>query len=184
MPPFSAALAGRAREEFVGMDSPLDRIKFMWSWMTERAPVYFDSVLRDHIKPVAAYVSKTDPNVGHTTYALTVPRSLCNAGGNLHGGAVALIFDICTSTTVSVVAREGFWDTGHVSRTLNCTYLRPAPEGSELLVECETVHLGKSLAHLKGVIRRKSDGAVCYTCEHGKAKVDFRLQGQEGGPKL
>jgi hypothetical protein len=39
MPPLSAALADRAREEFVGMDSPLERIKFMWSWMTERAPV-------------------------------------------------------------------------------------------------------------------------------------------------
>jgi uncharacterized protein (TIGR00369 family) len=145
---------------------------------------YFDAVLRDHLKPVAAYADAKDANIGHTTYELTVPRSLCNAGGNLHGGAVALIFDMCTSMTVSVVAREGFWDTGHVSRTLNCTYLRPAPEGSELLVECETVHLGKSLAHLKGVIRRKSDGSVCYTCEHGKAKVDFRLQGQEGAPKL
>jgi hypothetical protein len=39
MPPFSAALADRAREEFVGMDSPLDRIKFMWTWMAERNPM-------------------------------------------------------------------------------------------------------------------------------------------------
>ena len=75
--------------------------------------------------------------------------------------------------TVGVVAREGFWDTGHVSRTLNCTYLRPAPEGSELLVECEVVHLGKTMAELKGVMRRKEDGKVCYVCEHGKVKVDF-----------
>jgi acyl-coenzyme A thioesterase 13 len=75
--------------------------------------------------------------------------------------------------TVGVVAREGFWDSGHVSRTLNCTYLRPAPEGTELIVECEIVHLGKSLAELRGVMRRKDNGKVCYICEHGKAKVDF-----------
>jgi uncharacterized protein (TIGR00369 family) len=105
-----------------------------------------------------------------------VPRSLCNAGGNLHGGAVALVFDMCTSMAVAPVSREGFWDTGHVSRTLNCTYLRPAPEGTVLLVECEVVHLGKTLAQLKGVMRRKSDGMVCYTCEHGKAKVVWKNQ--------
>jgi acyl-coenzyme A thioesterase 13 len=122
---------------------------------------------------VSARRHPTDPAIGYATFALTVPRSLCNPGNNLHGGAVALIFDMCTSMTVGVVAREGFWDTGHVSRTLNCTYLRPAPEGSELLVECEVVHLGKTMAELKGVMRRKEDGKVCYVCEHGKVKVDF-----------
>jgi hypothetical protein len=37
-------------------------------------------------------------------------------GNNLHGGAVALIFDITTSMAIQVCTREGFWDTGHVSR--------------------------------------------------------------------
>jgi uncharacterized protein (TIGR00369 family) len=95
--------------------------------------------------------------------------------GNLHGGAVALIFDICTSTAINAVSREGFWDTGHVSRTLNCTYLRPAPEGAKIFVECEVVHLGKRMALTKGVIKTE-DGKVCYTCEHGKAAV--------GGPSI
>jgi acyl-coenzyme A thioesterase 13 len=91
-------------------------------------------------------------------------------GNNLHGGAVATIFDICTSTAISAVAREGFWDMGHVSRTLNCTYLRPAPEGAKMFVESEVVHLGKRMAHTKGVMRLE-DGKVCYVCEHGKANL-------------
>ena len=87
-----------------------------------------------------------------------------------------MVLDNLTSLPIAAVSTEGFWDMGHVSRTINCTYLRPAPEGTTLLVESEVVHLGKNLAQLKGVMRRKEDGTVCYTCEHGKAKVDFRPQ--------
>jgi acyl-coenzyme A thioesterase 13 len=134
---------------------------------------FFDSTVKDHLKLISASKDPKDQNIGYCTFELTVPRSLCNAGGNLHGGAVALIFDMCTSMAIAGIAREGFWDTGHVSRTLNCAYLRPAPEGTVILVESTVVHLGKTLAQLTGQMRRKDNGKVCYTCEHGKAKVDF-----------
>lgn len=92
--------------------------------------------------------------------------------GSLHGGAVALIFDICTSTAINAVNREGFWDTGHVSRNLNCTYMRPAPEGAKVFVESWVVHLGKRMGLTAGVMKLDSlDGKVCYSCEHGKASV-------------
>jgi uncharacterized protein (TIGR00369 family) len=101
---------------------------------------------------------------------MTVPHHMCNMGNNLHGGAVALIFDMCTSVAIHAVSSEGFWDSGHVSRTLNCTYLRPAPEGTKIYIECEVLHLGKRMGQLRGLIRTE-DGKVCYTCEHGKAVV-------------
>lgn len=92
--------------------------------------------------------------------------------GTLHGGAVALIFDICTSTAITACSKAGFWDTGHVSRTLNCTYLRPALQGQKVYVVSEVVHLGKRMGMTRGEMRIGSaDGKVCYLCEHGKASV-------------
>jgi acyl-coenzyme A thioesterase 13 len=110
------------------------------------------------------------PHNAKTVFSFVIPNSLCNMVGTLHGGAVALIFDICTTTAIMAGAKEGFWDTGHVSRTLNCTYLRPAAEGQKVWVESEVVHLGRKLAMTRGLIRTE-DGKVCYTCEHGKAAV-------------
>jgi acyl-coenzyme A thioesterase 13 len=61
--------------------------------------------------------------------------------------------------------------------TVNCTYLRPAPEGAKVFVESWVVHLGKRMGLTMGVMRLDSmDGKVCYTCEHGKASI--------GGPSL
>jgi len=39
-------------------------------------------------------------------------------------------------------------------------------------VESTVVHAGKRLCKIDGVIRRKRDGAVMATCEHGKVSID------------
>jgi len=60
-----------------------------------------------------------------------------------------------------------------VSRTLNCTYLRPAPLGAEVLIECEVVAVGRRLVQLRGVMRRPDGEREVYaTCEHGKFNID------------
>jgi acyl-coenzyme A thioesterase 13 len=122
------------------------------------------------LESVETKPTPSNPNHSVTVFSMTVPAELCNMSGTLHGGAVALIFDITTSTAIAAVSKDGFWDTGQVSRTLNCTYLRPAPEGTKIWIESEVVHLGKRLGHTRGLIRT-ADGKVCYTCEHGKASV-------------
>ncbi|KAF2176231.1 Thioesterase/thiol ester dehydrase-isomerase [Zopfia rhizophila CBS 207.26] len=133
-----------------------------------------DSILPQHLTLLSATHDPTpaNPHNATTTFSMTVPRTLCNHGNSLHGGAVALIFDICTSVTISMCSKPGFWDSGHVSRTLNCTYLRPAKEGTKVLVESRVVHLGKRMGVLTGVIRGVEDGKVYYTCEHGKACLE------------
>lgn len=108
------------------------------------------------------------------TFNFTIQSEHCNRMHSLHGGCISSLFDFTTTLALLLVSRPGFWESMGVSRCLNVTYLRPAPEGTELLIECEVTHVGKSLAALKGTMRRKSDGKITATCEHTKVNVDKR----------
>ncbi|KAF8244804.1 hypothetical protein K440DRAFT_587946 [Wilcoxina mikolae CBS 423.85] len=90
--------------------------------------------------------------------------------GNLHGGAAALIFDICTTTALVPISKLGYWQFAGVSAGLSVTYLRPVPAGSEVEVFSEVVNAGKRLATLRGEIRL--GGKVYMIAEHMKASID------------
>ncbi|GKT48561.1 acyl-coenzyme A thioesterase 13 [Colletotrichum spaethianum] len=106
-------------------------------------------------------------------FSFTVLPEHCNRANNLHGGAAATLFDSLTTLPIALINdKPGFWQFLGVSRTLNCSYLRPAPAGEECLVECEVVQIGKTLCQLRGTLRRKSDGLVLATCEHHKFNTD------------
>ncbi|KAF2160370.1 hypothetical protein M409DRAFT_70525 [Zasmidium cellare ATCC 36951] len=114
---------------------------------------------------------QTSPTTSTVTFRFTVTRFYCNAGGGLHGAAQSLIYDHLTSLAIQAVGQPGGWLVPGVSRSLNVTYLRPAPEGTICLCECEVMAAGKGLALMRGVIRRELDGKVISTCEHDKAFV-------------
>ncbi|KAF2835438.1 hypothetical protein M501DRAFT_988961 [Patellaria atrata CBS 101060] len=145
------------------------------NWFLERAvdPDYngHDKCLVGALSLDSVTISPSDRNNVSSRWKLHVTPALCNLSGNLHGGAVALIFDMCTSMTIIPVTREGFWDTGHVTRSLNCTYLRAAPEGTRLVVECELVSIGKRTALLRGIMKREDDGKICFTCDHDRVAI-------------
>lgn len=111
------------------------------------------------------------PKTMVVTFAFKVDRYYCNASGNMHGGAQAAVFDYLTSVAMQGIGKPDFWINGGVSRTLTVTYLRPAPEGEDLLLECEIVHMGKKLAFLRGALKREKDGAIISMCDHDKAAV-------------
>ncbi|CAK7234410.1 hypothetical protein SBRCBS47491_008939 [Sporothrix bragantina] len=135
-------------------------------------------------------------------FSYTVQPEHCNRLGNLHGGATATLFDFCTSLANALLPERSVdekavetdaagnadagdegesaedqdifrsWRRLGVSRTLAVTYVRPAPCLGEVLIECEQVHSGKRMASLRGVLRRRKDGAVLATCDHGKVILE------------
>ncbi|OCK77640.1 hypothetical protein K432DRAFT_358252 [Lepidopterella palustris CBS 459.81] len=158
--------------------SPFERASAFFKIASHEDYDGHDAILAHTMTLTSATFQPTASHPYHatTSFTMTVPRQLCNLSGNLHGGAVALIFDICTSVTISVAASPGFWDSGHVSRTLNCTYLRPAKLGMKVVIESEVVHLGRRMGVVRGAIRgaegEEGEGKVFYVCEHGKAALD------------
>ena len=61
---------------------------------------------------------------------------------------------------------------------LSVSFLRPAPVGTVVLVECSVVSMGRRLALLRGEMRRKSDGALVAICIHDKANTDPETSGK------
>ncbi|GAB7356923.1 hypothetical protein MBLNU459_g7773t1 [Dothideomycetes sp. NU459] len=112
------------------------------------------------------------PTTAKVVFSWVIPRFYGNPSGNLHGGAAATIYDILTSVAMAPIGRPGFWVFSGVSRVLSVTYIRPAPVGEKVLIECEVVHTGKKMAAIRGVMRRERDGAVLSLCEHDKANSD------------
>lgn len=80
-----------------------------------------------------------------TVIRLTVTAALCNSLGSFHGGAIATVFDECTTTPIALIRRNGFWMLFGVSRTLNVAYFEGVTEGEEVEVESQIVKIGKRL---------------------------------------
>ncbi|PHH87603.1 hypothetical protein CDD83_8656 [Cordyceps sp. RAO-2017] len=129
-------------------------------WMASLVP---------HLDFRSAVPAMPHPSVA---FAYTVQSDHCNRLQSLHGGAVATLFDFCTTMALAIVNRPGFWQFLGVSRSLNVTYLRPARCDEEILIECHIVQVGKKLASIHGVMKRKTDGQLLSTCQHEKVNID------------
>jgi acyl-coenzyme A thioesterase 13 len=108
---------------------------------------------------------EAEPN--RTVWEMPVTPRLCNKSGNLHGGAAATIMDNLTSTALVTIAKPGFLDAGHVSRTITMTYLRPVPRGSTARIECDVQAAGRNTANIVGKLY--VNGKLAVTCVHDKA---------------
>ena len=134
---------------------------------------------------------RTSKSTSRIAYRFPVLHLYLNPTGTLHGGAIATIFDVATSWLLYLICEPGFWTSMGTTRTLNCTYLRPAMEDEMLRLECEVrcllllfrgpplltptmqiVHCGKRMCLLTGTLMRETDRAVIATCEHNKFNID------------
>jgi acyl-coenzyme A thioesterase 13 len=114
---------------------------------------------------------------GTVTYHLIIPPSLSNLNMVLHGGAAALIFDMCTTTALGPLARPGYWDfLGGVTRSLNVSYLRAVPVGVTVVIRAWVVAVGKRMAMIRGEMVSLAEGGdggeqVYCTAEHHKVLI-------------
>ncbi|KXL44472.1 hypothetical protein M433DRAFT_144408 [Acidomyces richmondensis BFW] len=144
--------------------------KSIFAAVLERTPQHFLKTWIETVELVSA--QKLTETTARTVWRFKVQPEYFNPAGTLHGGAQAAFLDVCTSCTLLLISRPGFWMTNGSTRTLNVTYIRPAMDGDVVRLECEIVHAGKRLALILGKLVRERDGAVISTCEHNKYNVD------------
>jgi acyl-coenzyme A thioesterase 13 len=128
-----------------------------------------EHLMRDCIRLVSATKS---PKTA-CTFELDIDDTFSNRMGNMHGGVVALVFDMATTMCAAPLARRDFWWFGGVSRHLSVTYMRPVKLGMTVQINCEVLQMGQRLATIRGEFRDKADGRVLCVCEHNKASIKF-----------
>jgi acyl-coenzyme A thioesterase 13 len=107
-------------------------------------------------------------------FEMTISPMYGSRMGNAQGGAISLIHDMCTTMAVAPLAREDFWHFGGVSRTLSVTYLRPTKTGTDVVIECEVLQIGKRLATIRSSMKDKKTDNLLSICEHNKASIVFQ----------
>ncbi|KAI8342710.1 HotDog domain-containing protein [Chlamydoabsidia padenii] len=107
-------------------------------------------------------------------FEFNVKPSHCNHLGNIHGGCVATLIDICTSFAVFAHQGKTKWKHFGVSTDLVISYYKGITEGETTGIECNVHRVGKNLANLTATIYN-TEGQPCYTGSHTKFCVDSRL---------
>jgi len=100
---------------------------------------------------------------------LDMTSEYANLNEVVHGGAAALVFDMCTTLSLCPIARPGYWDfMGGVTRTLNVSYLKAIPSGTKIRIRSWAVQHGRTATLLRGQME-SVDGQIVYaTCEQHK----------------
>ncbi|KIX05345.1 uncharacterized protein Z518_06217 [Rhinocladiella mackenziei CBS 650.93] len=129
-----------------------------------------ENFMRNHIQIVSA---TSTPEKTTAIFTMKAAPEFTNRMGNMHGGAIAMIYDMCTTMTAAPLARRDFWIFGGVSRTLGITFLRPVRADMELLIECEVLQQGERLATIRGQMKDKKSGRLLSVAEHNKASIKF-----------
>ncbi|KAI8074285.1 HotDog domain-containing protein [Gilbertella persicaria] len=108
------------------------------------------------------------------TWEFKVDEQHCNSLGNLHGGCVATLIDICSSFAILVSSNKRQWQLIGISTDLSIAYLSGVAKDNVLRIECEIQRVGKTLANIFTKIYDQ-DNRLCYTGSHTKFNIDSRL---------
>ncbi|KND04689.1 uncharacterized protein SPPG_08840 [Spizellomyces punctatus DAOM BR117] len=100
---------------------------------------------------------------GQLVFEVTVTKDLLNHFGALHGAAIALMVDFCTSLALISAGKDA-----GASVDLSTQYLSSAREGDVVLVSADIVKTGGTLAFTKTVICAKDSGKIIASGTHMK----------------
>ncbi|KAI9244302.1 HotDog domain-containing protein [Phascolomyces articulosus] len=103
-----------------------------------------------------------------------VEEKHCNQLGNIHGGCVATIIDICSSFAILTYEGKGGWSLIGVSTDLAVSYMSGIAAGQTCRLECDVQRVGKTLANIYTTVYNE-DGKLCYSGSHTKYCIDSRL---------
>ncbi|PVI07709.1 thioesterase family protein-like protein [Periconia macrospinosa] len=112
---------------------------------------------------------------GSVTFDLFMSSSFSNLNDVMHGGAAGVIFDMATTAALCPLARPGYWEfMGGVTRSLNISYLKAVPIGTQVRLSSQVVSVGKQMALIRGVMTTL-DGSITYaTADHHKVNAPVR----------
>ncbi|KAK9719294.1 Thioesterase superfamily [Popillia japonica] len=141
------------------MSSALQRIlKFMQKYNKG-----FDRVI-DKVKVVSA-------DNGGCVAEFTVQEEHTNPMGTLHGGFSATLIDDVSSFALRGVLGNKM----HVSVAMNISYLKSAKIGEEVVVDAQTLKVGKNLAFLLVTLKNKQSGELLVKGSHTKFILEKEL---------
>ncbi|XP_076066130.1 acyl-coenzyme A thioesterase 13-like [Oratosquilla oratoria] len=101
---------------------------------------------------------------GRCVAELVVQEEHKNSVGTLHGGFTATLVDAISTLALMSAEKTG----PGVSIDLSVSYMNAAKSGDKLLIDANTVKLGKTLAFLKVDITNKETGRVIASGKHTK----------------
>ncbi|XP_025198397.1 acyl-coenzyme A thioesterase 13-like [Melanaphis sacchari] len=130
------------------------------------------SIKRNGHDRVLEKVNITSVGNGQCIAEMVVEKQHTNAYGTLHGGFTASAVDILSSmamlTHPRVVENIDSAPNSGVSVDIHISYLNSAKIGDRVVINSETIKLGRNLAFLKVTLLRKDDNVVIAQGTHTK----------------
>ncbi|XP_060857316.1 acyl-coenzyme A thioesterase 13-like [Metopolophium dirhodum] len=109
---------------------------------------------------------------GQCVAEMVVEKQHTNGYGTLHGGFTAAAVDVLSSMAVlthpRVVEDIDSAPNSGVSVNIHVSYLNSAKIGDKIVINSETVKLGRNLAFLKVTLLRKDDNVIVAQGSHTK----------------
>ncbi|XP_048764038.2 acyl-coenzyme A thioesterase 13-like [Ostrea edulis] len=107
-------------------------------------------------------VRVVDGGEGRCQCEMTVKEEHQNADGTLHGGMTATLVGAVSAWALMTTERQ----VPGVSVDLSVSFMKPVKIGNDIVIDADTLKIGKTLAFCSVDIKLKSDGSLVAQGKH------------------